>query len=222
MEEIWLDVVGKEGYYQVSNKGRVRSVPHVDRLGRLVGGKILSQNKKDKFGYNCVSLSVDGVIEYKRVHRLVAEAFIPNPENKPQVDHYNTDPTDNRVENLHWVDATENMNNEITKAKLSAIPRTDEWRRKTSLSKMGEKSHWYGKPKTEEWKQNMRERLSGKGHPSSRAVVEIDKDGNVIGEYGSVREAARCLNLYNENIRRVCNNIHKQHKGHIFRWKKDE
>lgn len=68
-------------------------------------------------GYKCVHLQNNGFIIHKYIHRLVAEAFIPNPKNKTQVDHINTIRTDNRVENLRWVTAKENINNEITLSK---------------------------------------------------------------------------------------------------------
>ena len=103
MIEIWKDIKGYEGVYQVSNLGNVRRV------------KLLKQySDESKGGYNVVNLCKDGNAKMKRVHRLVAEAFIPNPENKPCIDHINTDRTDNRVENLKWVTKQENSNNPLT------------------------------------------------------------------------------------------------------------
>ena len=97
-EEIWRDVVGYEGLYQVSNLGRVYSVR---------SGKVLKFNKKP-CGYNYVQLSVHDKRVGYRVHRLVAQAFIPNTENKPEVNHINGIKTDNRVENLEWCTRSEN------------------------------------------------------------------------------------------------------------------
>ena len=104
MNEIWKPVVGYEGFYEVSSWGRVKSLSRIDRLGRKVEETILSI-KPDKDGYSRVSLSKNGKQETKKVHRLVAIAFIPNPDNLPCVNHKIDDfehRSDNRVENLEW------------------------------------------------------------------------------------------------------------------------
>ena len=102
--EIWRDIKGYEGLYQVSSFGRVRSIDRVVmsrgvRMPRK--GKILS-NGMSIYGYHQVVLSKDGKHKNYRVNRLVAEAFIPNPLDLPFVNHKNEDKTDNRVENLEW------------------------------------------------------------------------------------------------------------------------
>ena len=99
--EIWLDVPGFPGY-QVSNAGRVKSFRS--------GERILKQCN-DSDGYPTVVLCGAIGKRTKTIHRLVALAFIPNPENKPEVDHINTNRMDNRVENLQWVTRKENANN---------------------------------------------------------------------------------------------------------------
>jgi len=94
MEEIWKDITGYEGLYQVSNLGRVRSLDrYIERMNRwgklqkqLIRGKILSPGS-DKDKYLSASLSKNKVTSYISVHRLVATAFIPNPDNLPQVNH---------------------------------------------------------------------------------------------------------------------------------------
>ncbi len=98
MRETWRAVVGYEGLYEVSNQGRIRRV------------KIIEPTKK-KHGYMQVSL-VDrsGKRKSLRLHRIVAEAFIPNPENKPQVNHKDENPENNRAGNLEWATAEENTN----------------------------------------------------------------------------------------------------------------
>ena len=99
MEE-WRDIEGYEGLYQVSNEGRVRNV---------------KRNKVRSFsdngcGYYNVLLSKNGNKTPHYVHRLVAEAFIPNPNNLPEVNHKNEDKTLNTVENLEWCTSKYNMN----------------------------------------------------------------------------------------------------------------
>lgn len=108
-----------EYLYVVSNKGVIISFPNRDRFGRYHQSHILPK-RLSKQGYEIVSLSKNGKVFTCKVHRLVAEAFIPNPDNRPCIDHINTVKTDNRVENLRWVTYKENMNNKITREKMLA------------------------------------------------------------------------------------------------------
>jgi hypothetical protein len=108
MEE-WREANIFPGRYLVSNLGRIRQVVRYDSSGRKAGGRIIKQDKRDKDGYRIVQLQYKGVIKWPKVHRLVAQAFIENPENKPYVDHINTNRRDNRAENLRWVTAKENI-----------------------------------------------------------------------------------------------------------------
>lgn len=91
MDEIWKDIEGYEGLYQVSNLGNVKSV----RKNKLIG----NNNHR---GYRHACLCVDGKETYKSVHRLVADAFIPNPENLPCVNHKDENKLNNVVSNLEW------------------------------------------------------------------------------------------------------------------------
>lgn len=120
--ERWRDIKDYEGLYQVSNFGRVRSFDKYIKCRnnhlRLLKGRILSNTIEKVLGYYVVGLTKNGVKEHFRIHRLVAEAFIPNPHNLPTVDHINAIRTDNRVENLRWADMKLQMNNEATKEHL--------------------------------------------------------------------------------------------------------
>lgn len=106
--EIWKDIEG-EPHYQVSNLGNVRSVDHYGYCGRagtvLFRGRLRKPQAHHKNGYMGV---MTGKFKLLSVHRCVAKAFIPNPENKPQVNHKNGIRSDNRVENLEWVTISEN------------------------------------------------------------------------------------------------------------------
>ena len=103
MEE-WRDIKGYEGYYQISNMGRVKSLERTVRCGR--GYKTIPEKirkgKDNSYGYLQVGLSKDGRKKWYRINRLVAQAFLENPDNLPEVNHKNEDKTDNRVENLEW------------------------------------------------------------------------------------------------------------------------
>lgn len=107
MEEVWKDVVSFEGYYQVSNLGKVKSLSrYVNTYNgkRLIKGKIRRPQKHNQ-GYLTVSFSG---VSSKLIHRIVAQAFIPNPLNLEFVNHINGIKTDNRVENLEWVTRQQN------------------------------------------------------------------------------------------------------------------
>lgn len=107
--ELWADIEGYEGLYKVSSFGRVNSLEKIDGNGNKRKPKIL----KPVFtadGYQKVRLYKNGIKKWAAVHRLVANAFIPNYLCKPQINHIDENPCNNRLENLEWVTAKENAN----------------------------------------------------------------------------------------------------------------
>ena len=110
-KEIWRAIPNYEGIYEVSNLGRVKSIEReiVDKNNRIMNRKeIILKQCTDKKGYKRVKLFADGKTLNTRVHRLVALAFIPNPENLPQVNHKDEIKSNNLVENLEWCSAQYN------------------------------------------------------------------------------------------------------------------
>lgn len=108
-EEIWKPVVGYEGLYEVSSLGRVRSLDRYDSNNHFLKGRILRLCVDTK-GYLKVGLSSNGKVKTYMVHRMVVEAFIPNPDNLPEVNHIDEDKKNNRVDNLEMCDRKYNMN----------------------------------------------------------------------------------------------------------------
>ena len=122
MNEIWKDVKGFEGIYQISNKGRLKS------FKQHAKGKILS-NKNKNGDYLSIVLCKGGKVRSTRIHRLVAEAFIPNPNGKPQINHKDSNRQNNNVGNLEWVTAKENSQHAI-KANPGMVAGLIEYRKK--------------------------------------------------------------------------------------------
>lgn len=112
-DEVWRPVVGYEGFYEISTFGRVKRVrtnfkhenrPHNESYERIL------RPETSKDGYLRVDLSANGIARHKQVHRLVAEAFIQNPNNFPMINHKDEDRKNNHVSNLEWCDAKYNNN----------------------------------------------------------------------------------------------------------------
>ena len=110
--EIWKDINNYEGLYQISNEGNVKSLDKSYNVG--YGGikhqeEIILKPTYVGNGYLHVCLCKNGNKEYKRIHRLVAEAFIPNPNGYPTVNHKDENPENNKVENLEWCTQLDNV-----------------------------------------------------------------------------------------------------------------
>ena len=110
--EKWKAISGYEGSYEVSDYGRVRSLDRIGSNGAKLRGKLI-KFKITRYGYCELGLYKDRRRETVRVNRLVAMAFIPNPENKPQVNHKNGDKTFNFKTNLEWMTCQENIDHAI-------------------------------------------------------------------------------------------------------------
>ena len=199
MKEIWKDIEGYEGY-QVSNLGRVKSLDRIDSNNHPLKGVILKPYISNS-GYLLVGLYKQQKRDRKLLHRLVAEAFIPNPDNKPEIDHNNTDKTDNTVwlnedgsvnyekTNLRWCSHRENINNQLTKAKMQINAR------KPSKGKYSKKHH------------------------RSKPIIQYDKEGNFIREWDCANDVERVLGISNKHIGSVCLGKRKSCGGYIWKYK---
>ena len=209
MEEIWKDIKNYEGY-QVSNFGRVKSLGRWSNRQKngvsfpyFIKEKIL-KNRKTKGGYYIVGLCKDKISKDYRVSRLVAEAFIPNPDNKPFVDHIDTNPLNNFSNNLRWVTQKENMNNPLTLVKMSNSHKgrtlSEETRKKLSEANKGKTTHMLGK--------------FGKDHHNSRPIIQFTLDGELIRKWDSIADAKRETGAH--KIVDCCNG--KRNKTNGFKW----
>jgi hypothetical protein len=148
--EIWKDIEGYEGFYQVSNCGNVKSLERIVnsryKSGRLVKEKIL-KGRKNRWGYVKIGLNKGSCSHYKTIHRLVAQAFIPNPENKPETNHKNGVKIDNRVENLEWVTKSENAKHAFEIGLRNMLSGENSWNSKLTNDQVREirSKYVYGK-----------------------------------------------------------------------------
>ena len=188
--EVWKDVPGYEGHYQVSNLGRAKSIGHlaIARAGktRRTKTRILKQQLPAGRKYLSFVASNGSKQERKYTHKIVSLLFVSNPENKPCVDHINTNTLDNRSENLRWVTYHENSSNPLTKYH-------------NSLAKSGEKCFFYGK-------------IFG-----ARAIVAIFPDGTEK-RYNSIASACREDGFVDSGVHYCLSGKIKHHHGCIFRY----
>ena len=177
--EIWRKIEGYEGLYEVSNLGQVRSF--------YSGEAKILKPWVDKDGYLTVTLYKNGKGYAKKVHRLVAVAFIPNIDNKPQVNHIDGNKQNNTVDNLEWVTSKENIQHAWNTG-LSRM--TKEHKKKLSESHKG--------------------KYTGKKHPQAKKVICI-----TTGEtFNYIREAEEKYNIAHQNISKCCRNMRKSAGKH--------
>lgn len=228
---MWEKIIfeGKETDYSVSDNGEVR---------KDTTNYILSQSCQQ--GYMHVTLLISGKQKRMRVHRLVAEAFIPNPENKPYVNHIDSIRSHNYVDNLEWVTPAENSQHaaasgsmgkrgkpvvqyNLSGDRMVVFPSAMEAERQTGTpqSKItmccqrkretANDYQWRYEDDVQDVKKVEKRFITG------RRVAQCDEDGNILNIYPSFKEAARAVNGTSSAISRVCSGTNIRHKG--FKWK---
>ena len=180
--EIWKPVKGYEGLYEVSNMGRVKSLiiraykkPHILKQGTVCGYKQVRFINGKQF----------------KVHRLVAEAFVPNPLRKPHVGHKDESRTNNKAENLEWVTPKENSNMPLHIKRITS-------------KQTGKLSHLYGR--------------KGFLHYESIPIIMYDAKYRVLAIFGSSHEAYRVTGISAAHITTCCKGRSNSAKGYKFRY----
>jgi len=182
-EENWKIIPGLDGSYEVSDIGNVKRTYSESRERIL-------KNQYDKAGYAYVVIGK----KLKLIHRLVGQTFIPNPENKEQINHINGEKGDNRVENLEWATRSENVRHAF-----------DVLKRERSLKGViGEKHPNFGR--------------KGALSKKSKTVIQI-KDGKVINSFIGIREAERMTGIRHSSISSVCLGRTKSAGGYMWKYK---
>lgn len=194
--EIWKDIPQFEGLYMVSSLGRIKSVGTPGLKGWKGQTRIL-RHRYNRKGYHLTALYKDGLRFNPAIARLVALVFIPNPDNKPQVDHIDNNKHNNSVDNLRWVTSSENMKNEISVAHRKAVTK--------GRFLYGAKGK---KPK------------HGAELYNAKPIVGINLTTKEVVNFECI-SATREHGFFNANVSKVCRKIMTKTHGWTFFYKDD-
>lgn len=191
--ELWKQIEGFNGCYEVSNTGKVRSLNY-----RRTGKTKELEISVDRYGYPCISLPApNNKRKHFTIHRLVAVAFVQNPDNKAEVNHKDGDKRNNHFSNLEWVTMQENQKHA--------------WENGLKENSRAVSSERGKSPKTIA-------RLSGYNARRKRLIISKCIATGEEKMYSTQREAARAINGDQGNIQKVLKGKVKQHKGYTFRY----
>ena len=198
-EEVWKDIEGYEGYYQISNMGRVKSLERtVWNKGRgcyITVSEKIRKGRDNGHGYLQVSLCKEGKVRYPLVHVLVATAFLENIDNLPEVNHKDENKYNNCVENLEYCSKLYNINYG------------------TGIKRRAKKQK--GRKQTEEHIKKRVEKLS-------KPVFSVDKESGLIMYWESIIEAERCTSIDSSSITKCCQGKRKSAGNHYWFYADDD
>lgn len=189
--EIWKDVVGYEQYYQVSNLGRIRSKDREVRnnKGKCIKAARILKPQQNNNGYLYFQIKLSGRMVKLYIHRMVASAFIPNTNNKPQVNHIDNNPQNNCVNNLEWVTPKENVHHAMKQGRFDK-----------SFSMTLEK-------------------FAESRMLKQRPVIGINVKTGEIVEFETVNEAGRHFNNRAGDICKCCQGERQTAQGYKWKYK---
>lgn len=196
---MWKDIDGFDGAYQINENGEVYSHKTHKILKNVIG----------THGYYLIYLTAQGgKTVVKQIHRLLALAFIPNPENKPCIDHIDGNRKNNSLSNLRWCTVKENNNNPVFKERCSKS------KLGTKLSKEAIRKRY------ETWVRNGRHVNRSLNNGKSKRVVQYDLNMNQVNIFPSLMEVFRHFGYNPSNVGNCCNGKKKTAYGYIWKYVK--
>lgn len=232
MNEIWKDIKGYNGLYQVSNTGFVKSFQ--------TKTPFIKKFNKNHQGYLSVALCLDNKVKLVKIHRLVAEAFLPNPENKPQVNHKDGNKSNNHVDNLEWVTASENIKHsfanclqtmDLRKRKVSSYTLDGKFLKTydsiadassdTGISIGNITTCCQGKfryTKDITWRYGENKEDISPVKLKNKSISQYNLEGKFIKNYDSAYEAGRALKLDRSSITKCCKGKANKVGNFIFKY----
>lgn len=240
--ETWKDIKGYEGMYRISNQGRVFAAARYRNDRGFTSPRIMKQSK-NKGGYHYVILSKNDNQKLSYVHRLVATAFIPNPQNKSEVNHIDGNPSNNHVSNLEWCTRKENVEHSWNVLHHNDVKSVHQYslggeyiasyrNAKIASETIGiATSEIYSccnnKKKSADsymWSYHKVNKREPYIHAWLKPCIVFDKFGNILGKYESIREASELYNVNEGQASHCCNGDRNMNMcgDYVFKFLNDD